>query len=233
MPHPRIIIGDTNPALIALWCQIKDNKNAVKDLGHYFDPTLNHEATYYKYRDLFNRYNLKSWNEREVARFFLYLNKHCFNGLCRFNAKGEFNVPYNHQKTAPAYPVEEIRHAVEVSKRMSFPQHCSFYDMMEIVKEGDMVYCDPPYLPLKASSFTDYSKDGFSVNDHSTLERAAWNAADNGATVIISNNNTPLARKLYKDADEIHFIDVQKNISCKGDGRKKQSEIISVYRPKK
>ncbi len=232
MPHPELIMADTNPALIALWCQIRFNKNVVKDLGHYFDSQLNHEDTYYKLRNTFNYYNLKSWNEREVARLFLYLNKHCFNGLCRFNAKGEFNVPYNHRKTAPSYPISEIQHAVEVSKRMAFPQHCSFTEMFEIVKKGDMVYCDPPYSPLTADSFVDYSKGGFGFEEHVKLRDLALLAKTNGATVIISNNNTEETRRFYKDADEVHFIDVQKNISCKGDGRTKQSEIIAVYRPK-
>jgi DNA adenine methylase len=231
MPHERIMIGDTNPAVIAMWSQLKWNKNAAKDLGHYFDPLLNHEYTYYKYRDIFN-YTLKHWNEARLAQLFLYLNKHCFNGLCRFNAKGEFNVPYGKRKVAPSYPKDEILHAIEVAKRMSV-HHNDFKATMDVAGKGDMVYCDPPYCPInETSSFTNYSKEGFGMGQHEDLLVCAMQAQERGATVIISNNDTPYTRALYEDASEIHFIDVAKKISCKANGRKKLQEIIAVYRPK-
>ena len=64
-----------------------------------------------------------------------------------------------------------------------------------------------------------------------SLAARAERLRDRGATVIVSNNDVPLARKMYAKADEIHEVQVAKRISCKGDGRKKSGEIIAVYRP--
>lgn len=226
MPHPELIIGDTNEGLIALWTAIKENgEEFIKTAETFFRPAYNNKHKFYEFRAALNG------KSEYKAELFLYLNKHCFNGLCRYNAKGEFNVPYNHRKVAPSYPFDEVRHAVEVSKRMGILNQ-SFVDTMQLAKEGDMIYLDPPYSPLKADSFVDYSKGGFGFEEHVKLRDLALLAKTNKATVIISNNNTEETRRFYKDADEIHFIDVQKNISCKGSGRGKQSEIIAVYRPK-
>jgi DNA adenine methylase len=232
MPHEKIIIGDANSDLIALWSSIKSaGDKFISSAERYFTKERSTEENYYKIRDLFNSFAERSDDEPFLAEMFLYLNKHCFNGLCRYNANGNFNVPYGHRKTAPGFPKKELEHACKVSKRMLFPQECSFDALFGLVKKDDMVYCDPPYLPLTETSFTDYTKEGFGFNDHVKLRDLALVAKANKATVIISNNDTPVARKLYEGADEIHFIDVRKNISCKGDGRGKQSEIIAVYRP--
>lgn len=226
MPHQEIIIGDTNEGLIDLWNELAtDGKACLKDCLEVFK-TPHTEDIYYHFRDVFNH----TLNPHIKAYLFLYLNKHCFNGLCRCNAKGEFNVPYNHGKTPPACPEKELLHAIEVSKRMTI-YNCKFAVTFIHAQTGDMIYCDPPYLPLKASSFVDYSADGFNLDSHKDLVNCALAAQKLGATVIISNNNTPTARKLYENATETHFIDVQKNINCKANGRKKQSEIIAVYRP--
>lgn len=231
MPHKEIIIADTNDGLIALWNVLQSNPNANVHLKQYFFQEYNNIENYYKLRTKFNR-ALKSGDEDVISKLFLYLNKHCFNGLCRFNSSGEYNVPFNHRKTPPAFPEREVLHAIEASKRMSILKQ-GFMDTMKMVKRGDMVYMDPPYIPVsKSSSFTTYSKDGFSIDDHKNILLQAECAAGRGATVIISNNDVPLSRMLYNAADELHLIDVQKNISCKGDGRKKQGEVMAVYRPR-
>ena len=206
----------------------KDGENFIELCRDYFFDN-NTEKEYYRLRSNFNDPNIES----EVkGALFLYLNKHGYNGLCRYNAAGKFNVPFGHKKVAPAFPEKELLHAFEKSIHMNIHE-CSFGAMFRIVKKGDVVYCDPPYLPLsKTSSFTTYSAGEFGFMEHAGLVGNAEQAQKNGATVIISNNDVPAARKLYKDATEIHSVDVRKNISCKGDGRKKQKEIIAVYRPK-
>lgn len=229
MPHEKIIIADTNPGVIALWNQIKNNKEFIADAAHYFNERYNNnEEMYYIIRDEFNH----STTNYFLAAAFLYLNKHCFNGLCRFNSKGEFNVPYGHYKVNPKFPLNELEVAAYMTQRMEI-RECSFTDTFALIKKHDMVYCDPPYVPLSAtSSFTKYSTGSFNNNDHERLVVEAMVAQNKGATVIISNNDTPYTRQLYKDATDIHFIDVRKSISCKSTGRAKQREIIAVYRPK-
>lgn len=224
-----LIIADTNDALIALWSQLKWNKDFIEAAKLFFHPTYNHEATYYTLRERFNN-ALKHWNEQDVACLFLYLNRHGFNGLCRFNAKGGFNVPYG-RYDKPYFPLAELYHAMEMMKDVRI-LHQGFAETMSEAKEGDVIYCDPPYLPLSASSnFTAYSKGGFSYKDQGDLVLAAKAAQKVGATVMISNNDTSYARTLYADATEKYYPDVRKAISCKANGRKKQREILAVFRP--
>ena len=230
MPHQEIIIGDTNEGLIAVWKSIKEEESFISIAKTFFNPSYNKNPEYYKLRAMFNNH-LECGNlDIMTGALFLYLNKHCFNGLCRFNRRGEFNVPYNHTATAPGFPEFELLYAKEVCKRITIYKQ-SFIDTFKMIKKGDMVFCDPPYIPAQLNGFTAYSKDGFGREAHEELVKCAEIAQKKGATVIISNNDTLTSRILYGNATETHFIDVQKNISCKGNSRKKQSEIIAVYRP--
>lgn len=227
---PEIIIADVNKPLIDLWKRIQIEGNTfISTCRGYFNSVYNNDEWYYKYRKYFN----DGEHYPEKSALFLYLNKHGFNGLCRYNKAGEFNVPYGHKAVAPSFPEKELRHAMEVSKKMSI-HCCSFWELFRLASPGDVFYNDPPYIPVsKTSNFTAYSQDGFTLDDQMQLVQASEVARAKGATVIISNNDVPDARELYKNADEIHFVQVQKKISCTAANRKKLQEIIAVYRPKK
>jgi DNA adenine methylase len=222
MPHREIIIGDVNEGLMMCWRGLQEyGEQFIEVCRGYFTSAMNTEEAFYTYRD--------SFNALPSGQLFLYLNRHCFNGLCRFNSKGKFNVPFGRYSN-PYFPEAELRHAFEVSKRMNV-WTAGFMNVMNMARAGDVVYCDPPYLPIsETSNFTAYSKGGFSMVEQENLARAARQISKRGATVIVSNNDVPLARELYKGA-EFHFVSVAKKISCKADGRKKLQEIIAVFRP--
>lgn len=223
MPHSEIIIADVNPGLMATWTELKkDGTSFIEECRELFTGEFNKESTYYTIR--------ASFNAVPCGKYFLYLNRHCFNGLCRFNSKGEFNVPFG-RYTSPYFPQDELLHALEVTKRMTIKQ-ADFREIMGSAKRGDVIYCDPPYIPISdTSSFTAYSAGGFGHTEQLMLANEAGSAKHRGVTVIISNNDVPMARKLYANADEIHEVQVAKKISCKADGRKKLQEIIAVFRP--
>jgi DNA adenine methylase len=221
------LLNDINPGVYAVWNSIKeDGKEFANHARRFFDH--NDEETFYLYRERFN-HPTKQW-QLFHPHLFLYLNRHCFNGLCRFNKSGEFNVPYGRYKTV-YFPEDELRHAVAVTQNAEIG-NLDFVDIMNMATQGDVVYCDPPYIPLSATSaFTGYSKGGFSIDQQWSLVARAERLRDRGVTVIISNNDTPLARKMYKNADKLKKVLVSKRISCKGDGRKKSGELIAVYQP--
>jgi DNA adenine methylase len=226
MPHSEIIVGDVNEGLMATWIELqRHGERFITAAKQYFTADRNTPEKFYEYRLAFN----ETTHTSIKAVLFLYLNRHCFNGLCRFNSKGEFNVPFG-KYSSPYFPETELRQALEVTKRMTI--WCTgFMDLMSMSRKGDVVYCDPPYLPINATSnFTAYSKGGFSMVEQENLARAARECSKKGATVIISNNDVPLAWELYKGA-EMHVVEVAKKISCKGDGRKKLNEVIAVFRP--
>jgi DNA adenine methylase len=223
----EIIISDTNSDLIGIWDNLKNHRNTfISTCRGYFNSCYNNEEWYYKFRKLFN----ESKHDHIRTSLFLYLNRHCFNGLCRFNSKGEFNVPFGRYKTI-YFPEKELRHAAEVSKKMKI--FCNdFQSIMRMAQPGDVFYLDPPYIPIsKTSGFTTYSTNGFTADEHIILVQNAELAQQKGATVIISNNDVPVARKLYADATEIHFVPVRKSIGAAAGTRKKLQEIIAVYRP--
>lgn len=225
------VLNDINPGVVEVWTSLKRNSNAfVKYAASFFQSGFyNTEARYYKQRDAFN-FAVKHGGGDLTAGLFLYLNRHCFNGLCRFNKKGEFNVPYGRYKTV-YFPEDELHHAAAIMQNATISS-LDFVDIMNMATQGDVVYCDPPYIPLSTtSSFTSYSKDGFTFEQQQSLVARAERLRDRGVTVIISNNDTPLTRKMYKNADEVKKILVSKRISCKGDGRKKSGEVIAIYKP--
>lgn len=225
VPHESIVIADVNQGLMACWLNLKrEGEGFIERAKALCNPAHNNEKVFYDYRTRFNE------NQINRGGLFLYLNRHCFNGLCRFNAKGEFNVPFG-RYAKPYFPEVELREALTITKRMSMGT-MGFQETFDLVMSGDVVYCDPPYIPLsETSNFTAYSAGGFSLDQQSALMTCAEAARNRGATVIISNNDVPLARKLYDGATEIHEVQVRKAISCKSDGRKKSGEIIAVYRP--
>lgn len=192
-------------------------KRAFNEYGH---------EGYYELRDKFN----SSEYTTERAAIFQYLNKNGFNGLCRYNSKGGFNVPKGTVTKKPKeVPVEAVnflkgRHWLNTD---IFNDDCdNFIQCVNMMPKGRvLIYCDPPYVPL-TSDFK-YTKDSFTLEDHKKLKDLALQSKH---TTLISNHWTEFTEELYSDADEVHLFDVQRTISCKGSNRKKVKECLVVYK---
>lgn len=185
----------------------------------------NNEDKYYDFRDEFNLCR----DKYRRAALFVYLNRHCYNGLCRYNSKGVFNTPFGRYKR-PQLPRNEMRHFIHVSQRAKF--ECADYqDTMNRAQNGDVVYCDPPYVPLSATSyFTDYHVGGFNWDDQILLAQKAVALAEQGVRVVISNHDTKEIRKLYrKGKAKICSFEVQRNISCDPNNRNKVKELLAIF----
>ena len=141
-----------------------------------FSPENNTETKFYELREQFNALDLK---DIKKSALFIYLNKHAFNGLCRYNRKGFFNVPFGRYK-APKCPVEQMR-AFSVKAKFATFKCQDFERTFKETLKGDVIYCDPPYVPLSiTSSFTSYSKDDFDMGDQSRLAKSAIASQSNG-----------------------------------------------------
>ena len=233
--------ADYNKDLVDLFRHIqKDKETLIDEIGSIFTPENNKETQYYKLRKEFNSLKGESNSIRKSA-IFVYLNRHCFNGLCRYGPNG-FNVPFGRYKSISA-PLSEIH---KVSEKISKNVKIVSGDFEKNIREAgcnSIVYCDPPYFPLSiTSSFTKYSGgEDFGIDSQNRLALAAKEAAERGAIVLISNHNTVECRKLYssmqnKDVqvDLSVTFDVPRFISAKGEGRGKCSpELIAVFKPKK
>lgn len=224
----ELVINDINKDLMNTYVLIqKMPEYLIRECAELFVAENNTEEAYYRLRREFN--STKDKCRKSVL--FIYLNKHGYNGMCRYNSKGEYNIPYGRYKEV-AFNGEAILnfHRILVSTGAVI-KNDDFRSIMAMAQRGDVVYCDPPYLPLSdTASFTAYHTDGFSEKDHEDLARLAEGASERGATVIISNHDVPLARSLYKNASQpIVEIQVRRSLSCKGADRKKVGELLAVY----
>lgn len=223
--YPRYILADINSDLINLYNIVKGRTDEfVDDVRRLFTPETNDAAVYYAYRQEFNR----SQDAYRRAILFLYLNRHCYNGLCRYNLSGEFNVPFGSYRK-PYFPEAELYWFAERAQNAVFV--CESYDVtLAKASAGAVVYCDPPYAPLSATAkFTAYHTNSFSLREQQHLaELASTLAQDNNITVLISNHDTPLTRDWYQGA-ELHEIKVRRSISRSGHTRSKVSELLALY----
>jgi len=223
--YKKNIIADTNYDLINLYLQLqKDPAEFIKYSSKFFISENNIAENYYKLRVQFN----ETKDDQLRAALFLYINKHCFNGLCRYNKKGGFNVPFGRYKKI-FLPEERINFFAEKAKTAEFIIS-DFSKTMKSSKKGDVIYCDPPYVPVNDSNSSfKYEKDGFSMEQQSELARLAEETANRGIPVLISNHYTDFTKEIYKNA-ELTTLSVQRSISCNAEKRVKASEVLALFR---
>ena len=223
--YERYIINDNNPDLIHLYKILKkDGDKFIKKCRYYFTPRFNNEEQYYKLRKKFNE--TKDVYKRAVL--FVYLNRHGYNGLCRYNLKGGYNVPFGRYKS-PYFPEKEMLIFHEKAQSADFILS-SFESVIRSAKRGDVVYCDPPYVPLSPSAnFTSYSTGGFNMEKQQQLADLANETSLKGIPILISNHNTSYTRKAYDKAHKITKFHVQRFISCNGKKRGTAGELLALF----
>lgn len=224
--YPAYLIADVNPDLINMYEVIKNKPTEFICVAKDLFKSGNHEFTYYTKRLAFNSH-IDSPFIRAV--YFLYLNRHCFNGLCRYNQSGGFNVPYGKYK-APYFPEIEIRAFAEKAKRATF-LCCTFEETLRMVAPGDVVYCDPPYL-VEAKGFTNYHVGGFGLSEQNRLALLLSRLAKRDYPVVASNADLSATRSLYK-AFKIVGLNAPRSVGASGDCAKSAPEIIAKHTPKK
>ena len=225
--YDEYLLCDANRDLIELYTILRDEGgHFIEEARRYFDGRHNNEASYYELREEFN---IARSHEKRAA-LFVYLNRHGYNGLCRYNAKGRFNVPFGRYKR-PYFPEKELLSFHHKAQRAQF-QLAGFEQTMTQTRKGDVVYCDPPYVPLSTSAnFTTYSAGGFSMEQQQHLAELAGDNARRGIPVLISNHSTELTRRIYKAAGGNcgRAFSVQRYISCNGSRRHKASELLALF----
>ena len=225
--YDKYLLADANGDLIDLYRQLQtDGQEFIDYCRTFFVPANNQSERYYALREQFN----STADPVEKAALFVYLNKHCYNGLCRYNAKGGFNVPFGRYKK-PYFPEVEMRFFYQHAQNATFEQ-AQFMDTMERAKPGDVVYCDPPYVPLSlTANFTSYSVDKFGVEEQQCLATTAEKLMARGIVVLISNHDTEFTRLAYAQASDRVYFAVQRYISCNGAKRNKVDEVLAVFAP--
>ncbi len=222
--YDRYLLADINPDLINLYQILKQQKQAfINFSSQFFEEKYNHKSKYYELRELFNETEMGELR----AALFLYMNRHGYNGLCRYNLKGKFNVPFGKYKK-PYFPAAEMEHFGTIAARAEFICE-DFRVVMNSAKKNDVIYCDPPYVPISATAyFTQYAQQGFSQKSQKDLADTAEKLVDRGVNVVVSNHDNAVTRRLYKQSLVRSFY-VQRNISCQGAKRNKVKELLACY----
>ncbi|WP_018982507.1 Dam family site-specific DNA-(adenine-N6)-methyltransferase [Salinimonas chungwhensis] len=225
--YKRYLLNDINPDLINLYNLLKAQPDAlVFDTQRYFTQAFNREDVYYALREEFN----STSDDYHRAVLFVYLNRHGYNGLCRYSLSGRFNVPFGRYKK-PYFPAEEMYRFAEKAQRATFT--ClPFEKIFSRARKGNVIYCDPPYAPIsKTAAFTSYATRGFGMDAQSRLASLAHQTSTRrGIPVLISNHDLPVIRALYQGAS-ISMLSVKRSISQKGSLRRPAAEVLAYFPP--
>lgn len=220
-------INDINRELIHAYTEIRDHMDQLTVVLSSMDQVTCTKEFYYEMRERYND-KLKSKDyDTEMAALFIYLNKHCFNGLYRVNQKGQFNVPWNQKEQVRSVDVENIKNVSYYLKSVTITCQ-DFEKSLETAKKGDFIYFDSPYAPLNPTSFDSYTKEGFTEEEHRRLSKVFRELSDRGCYCMLTNHNTELIRDLYHDFLR-EEVDVRRAINSDPKKRVGKEVIIRNY----
>ncbi|WP_333709887.1 Dam family site-specific DNA-(adenine-N6)-methyltransferase [Pluralibacter gergoviae] len=231
--YRRYVLCDSNFALINFFRVLTTSTEQLIGLTRAKFSKGNDADRFYDQRSLFNKMQARDLTEPSAsllyAALFLYLNRHCYNGLYRVNLKGESNVSFG-RYVRPYFPEKEMRLFADKARatKATF-LHGDFRqtipDLMQLTYDA-VIYCDPPYIPTsKTASFTAYGKP-FTLDDHRNLvEELLSVRRRHGVRSVISNSDTPETREIYGPFN-LHTISVRRSVSATS--RDMAGEVIGV-----
>ena len=223
--HDSFLLADVNADPINLYQMLDvDHIRVMSCAQELFKRADNEEA----YMELRTNFNGQRMSAPERAAAFLYLNRHCFNGLVRYNRNNQFNVGWG-KYSAPYFPVGEVKAFKARSRKCVFMT--AFYrQTLSLAGDGDVIYCDPPYEPMPGTAgFTNYSAGGFSWADQIALAECCAAAHKRGAKVLISNSTALNVVDLYhQHGFDLHHVYARRAISSKSSTRETACDIIAT-----
>ena len=221
---------DKNEYFVVTYRALRDQIDIVLDFLHghernYLSANPEGRLRYYlSLREAMGTPGNMGPDANEAARF-LAVNRTCFNGLFRVNKSGKFNVPMGRYKNPTLCDEANLR-ACSIALQNTEIVHGDFIDVMTRARAGDLVYADPPYVPVSSTSdFTSYTQDGFTLEDQKRLRDAAFLLKQRGVHVVLSNADVPVVRYLYKDFT-IRQVMAKRNINSDPDKRGSVAEVI-------
>ena len=224
------LINDINIALINTYRTICNEPDAFLKEVNRLDNDMWEDGKkyYYSIREHYNDKLMRSEYDVELAALFVFINKHCFNGLYRVNGKGLFNVPYNNSRRV-SIDEEAIMAASEYLKGVTIIDG-DFEQACKNAKKGDFVFIDSPYAPLNPTSFESYTKEGFDIESHKRLAKLYNELTARGCYCMLTNHNTELINELYGNKDyKIDVVSVKRMINSDVSNRVGEEVIICNY----
>lgn len=232
-PATSYVIGDLNTELVVTYKAIsREARSVVREL----EAMEQTESNFYRVRELDRIPGfLDKFSPVEIAARMIFLNRLAFNGLFRVNSKNQFNVPFGKR----TFSVEKEAKNLEIvgaflagrCEESSVPVKITagtYASTCEGAGDGDLVYLDPPYAPLKQGSFVNYQSQGFSYGDQVALRDFALELRSAGAKCLISNSDVPHIRDLYSNSSQfrVHDIAVPRRVGASSDSRSSVNEVL-------
>jgi DNA adenine methylase len=215
-------LSDVSSELINCYTVVRDKQ---EELLRAVEKHPYSEEHFYQLREADRKDDYKSWSDVDKAARFIYLNKTCFNGLYRVNSKGQFNVPFGKYKNPKILAPANLERCAQALKKAQC-RVGSFETILAEVQAGDFLYLDPPYHPRSTtSSFTSYSKEGFSQETQIRLKEFCDAVDKKGAKFLLSNSFTTLILHLYKDY-QVDTVDASRAINSVASKRGKLKEVL-------
>ncbi len=226
----KALINDINKALINAYKQICDAPDAFLKTVNNLDAEMWEDGKkyYYSLREHYNDKLMKAEYDVELAALFVFINKHCFNGLYRVNGKGLFNVPYNNSRRV-SVDDGAIRDISKYLQGITIIDG-DFEEACKGAKKGDFIFIDSPYAPLNPTSFESYTKEGFDIESHRRLARLYDELTERGCYCMLTNHNTELINDLYGNKGyTIDVVSVKRMINSDASNRVGEEVIICNY----
>lgn len=219
-------LSDINQELINLYVILRDNVGELlEDLKRH----KNEKDYYYKCREQDRTPNYAGWPSVERASRTLYLNKTCWNGLYRVNSSGYFNVPFGDRKNPMIIDANRLRECSKILYNATIAS-ASYKSILTFISEGDFVYLDPPYAPVKEDSFTSYTKEDFGKKDQIELKKMCDKLDEKGVKFMLSNSAASFILDLY-GGYHINMIQAPRYISSDGSNRGNVEEVVVTNYP--
>ncbi len=213
----KAFLSDSNERLVRCY----------KGIKHHVADVIALLKEYKRNRRFFlqmRRKDIDGCADAEVAAWFIFLNKMGFNGLYRVNSKNRFNVPFGDNKKAQICDEDNLNACSRALAKAEIA-HEDFSVVLERAQPDDLVYFDPPYVPLSATSyFTSYTAKGFTPQDQVRLRDLALGLKRKGVHVILSNSST--ARSLYEDDFSLSRVLAARVVNSRADRRGKITELL-------
>lgn len=226
--YPSYWLNDANADLINLYQHTANKPDFIDQCEAYFSPKYHSRQAYMNLRSIFRA---RTSTKDDLAAIMLYLGRFCFNGLQRFNAAGRYNTSYGNPDQIPGFPRAAMESFRDFARQAIFTA-LDFRTVMRQVRPGDVLYCDPPYVPLKpTSNFVGYASGGFGLNEARALNSLAVRLRTAGHTVVISNSDTPVTLDAFKGASKVIPVTVRRSIAGDATKRGRVGELLLVYSP--
>jgi DNA adenine methylase len=227
-------ISDINQELIGLYNVVREEVDALVEELKKLEARYRQgdsQEYFYKVRNADREAKYASWSPVKKAARFIFLNKTCFNGLYRVNSKGQFNTPFGFYKNPAIVDANNLRSCSKVLAETEI-RHADFGAVIAVAEEGDLVYFDPPYVPLTSTAnFTSYTGEGFDLDMQLKLREVCDELDRMGVLWMLSNSHTKFVLDLYKQDYYVHKVEANRAINCKAEGRGKIKEVIVTNFP--